>query len=248
MGEKKKMTAAERYDFAAIRSNEEINALIEQGNRVLQVLGYTEHSKRHAMKVSDAAGRLLEELGYDAHQIELARIAGYMHDIGNVVNRHDHAHSGAILAYQILRDLGMPLADILVITTAIGHHDEQTGTAVDPVSAALIIADKTDVRRNRVQNPVIAKFDAHDRVNYAALKVELRLKNEKDKDKAGKSGEKDAPSKTGKIIQMNLTLDGEMSSVMDYFEIFLERMLMCRRAAEVLGCRFKLLANGSKLC
>ena len=266
------------YSFAAIQKNEEINALIEQGNRVLSVLGYTEHSKRHASKVSAQAGMLLESLGYGAHDIELARIAGYMHDIGNAVNRHDHAHSGALLAYQILKGLGMPLADVLIVTTAIGHHDEQTGTAVDPVSAALILADKTDVRRNRVQNPVIANFDAHDRVNYAALKVSLVLKDDK-KEKTGKAekaaksekagnagktadgrcetaGAKDsvlagraasAPLK-GKIIQMNLTLDDEMSSVMDYFEIFLERMIMCRRAAEVLGCRFKLVANGSKLC
>lgn len=277
MSEKKKLNEKQRrseqqvavtlpYCFEGIRKNEEINALIEQGNRVLKVMGYTEHSKRHAMKVSSAAGTLLEELGYSAHEVELARIAGYMHDIGNAVNRHDHAHSGALLAYQILRGLGMPLSDILIITTAIGHHDEQTGTAVDPVSAALILADKTDVRRNRVQNQNIAKFDAHDRVNYAALEVKLHLKDEKDRKKKKRKTEAAAESsaaamersaqetemeqtgKSGKIIQMDLTLDSEMSSVMDYFEIFLERMLMCRRAAEVLGCRFKLVANGSKLC
>ena len=140
-----------------------------------------------------------------------------MHDIGNSINRHDHAHSGAALAYQILKGMRMPLEDILVIVTAIGHHDESTGTAVDVVSAALILADKTDVRRNRVQNPNIASFDAHDRVNYAALSTSLEIKEEK------------------KVIQVELELDDTMCTVMDYFEIFLQRMLMCKRAAEVLG-------------
>ena len=145
--------------YKEIREIEELNLLIEQGNATLKELGYTEHSKKHAAKVSDTAGKILTELGYGKHKIELARIAGYMHDIGNSINRHDHAHSGALLAYQILKDTEMSLKDVLVIMTAIGHHDEATGDAVDPVSAALILADKTDVRRNRVQNPVPATFD-----------------------------------------------------------------------------------------
>ena len=216
--------------YKEIRTNEEINLLIEKGNEVLGALGFTEHSRKHAAKVADTAAYILESLGYEAHQIELSKIAGYMHDIGNSINRNDHAHNGAILAYQILKDLGMPLSDAATVATAIGHHDEATGTAVDVVSAALILADKTDVRRNRVRNQVIASFDAHDRVNYAVLQSVLAVDQEK------------------RIFQMDMEIDDTMSSVLDYFEIFLQRMLMCRRAAEVLGCKFKLVANGSKLC
>ena len=219
-----------RTDFKEIRENSEINLLIEQGNRILNELGYTGHSRMHAAKVADTAGKILKELGYGKHKIELARIAGYMHDIGNSINRSDHAHSGAILAYQILKELDMPMKDILTVTTAIGHHDESTGTAVDSVSAALILADKTDVRRNRVQNRIPANFDIHDRVNYAALSSRLNINKEKG------------------IIHMELELDDSICTVMDYFEIFLKRMLMCRRAAECLECKFKLTANGSKLC
>ncbi len=216
--------------YRQIRKNEEINMLIEKGNDILGVLGYTEHSKKHAAKVADTAAKILMSLGCGAREIELAKIAGYMHDIGNSINRNDHAHSGAILAYQILKDLGMPLTDVLTVSGAIGHHDEATGTAIDVVSAALILADKTDVRRNRVRNRVIASFDAHDRVNYAALCVKVDVNTEK------------------KVIQMDLKLDEAMSTVIDYFEIFLQRMLMCRRAAEVLGLKFKLTVGGSKVC
>ena len=219
-----------KTDYRQIRTNEEINLLIEQGNATLNELGYTEHSRKHAAKVAETAGKILKDLGYGKHKIELAKIAGYMHDIGNAINRHDHAHSGAILAYQILKDTELPLKDILVVSTAIGHHDEATGTAVDPVSAALILADKTDVRRNRVQNRNKATFDIHDRVNYAALTSKLIIEKEK------------------RIIQMELELDDSICTVMDYFEIFLKRMIMCRRAAECLNCKFKLMANGSKLC
>lgn len=215
--------------YKQIKNSEEINILIEKGNQVLGKLGYTEHSQKHAAKVAETAAMILRDLGHDEHQVSLSKIAGYMHDIGNSVNRTDHAHSGAILAYQILKEMGMPLADAAAIAAAIGNHDEKTGTAFDVVSAALILADKTDVRRNRVRNRVIASFDAHDRVNYAVLSAQLSVNTEK------------------KLIQMDMELDDTMCSVMDYFEIFLERMMMCRRAAEVLGCKFKLLANGSKL-
>lgn len=216
--------------YKEIRKNEEINLLIEKGNDVLGVLGYTDHSKKHAAKVAVTAGKILKDLGYDKHQIELAKIAGYMHDIGNSINRTDHAHSGAILAFEILKKLGMPLADAVTIATAIGHHDEDTGAAVDVVSAALILADKTDVRRNRVRNPIISNFDAHDRVNYAVLSAAVKVNKEK------------------KQLQMDLELDDTMCTVMNYFEIFLQRMMMCQRAAEVLGLKFKLMANGSKMC
>ena len=218
------------YSYEAIKEDEEINLLIEKGNQVLGELGFTEHSIKHATKVAQEAARILKELGYSAHEIELSKVAGYMHDIGNSINRNDHAHSGAIMAYQILKERKMPLADAITVATAIGQHDEATGTAVDAVSAALILADKTDVRRNRVRNQVIANFDSHDRVNYAALGSHLQIKKEK------------------KVIQIELEMDDSMCTVMDYFEIFLQRMLMCKRAAEVLGCRFKFLVNGNKLC
>ena len=160
-----------KMTYEEIKKNEEINLLIARGNEVLGALGYTEHSKKHAAKVAATAGKILKELGYKKDQIELAKIAGYMHDIGNSINRHDHAQSGGILAYQILKELKMPLADAMIIASAIGNHDEGTGTAIDIVSAALILADKTDVRRNRVRNQVIATFDAHDRVNYAVISI-----------------------------------------------------------------------------
>lgn len=220
----------EKVNYKVICSNGEINMLIDKGNEVLKTMGYTEHSGKHAAKVAHRAGWILKSLGYGKKDIELGKIAGYMHDIGNSINRNDHAHSGALLAYQILKGLGMPFENVMTVTTAIGHHDENTGTAVDPVSAALILADKTDVRRNRVQSRVKAKFDIHDRVNYAALSSKLEI----DKDK--------------KIIQLNLELDDNICSLMDYFEIFLQRMIMCKRASEVLGYRFRLIANGSKLC
>lgn len=226
MAEKKQ----DMITYKKVKENEEINLLIEKGNDVLDVLGFTEHSRKHAVKVAETAGKILKDLGYGAEEIRLSKIAGYMHDIGNSINRHDHAHTGALLAYGILKEMGMPLRDVMTVTTAIGNHDESTGTAVDIVSAALILADKTDVRRNRVQNPTIANFDIHDRVNYAVLASSLEVKKEK------------------RVIQMNLELDDEMCTVMDYFEIFLERMIMCRRAAEVLGCKFKLVANGNKIC
>mgnify|MGYP005794018679 FL=1 len=216
--------------YKEIRKNEEINLLIKKGNDVLGVLGYTDHSKKHAAKVAVTAGKILKDLGYDKHQIELAKIAGYMHDIGNSINRNDHAHSGAILAFEILKSLGMPLEDAITVATAIGHHDENTGAAVDVVSAALILADKTDVRRNRVRNPIIANFDAHDRVNYAVLSATVKVNTDK------------------KQLQMDLELNDTMCTVMNYFEIFLQRMMMCQRAAEVLGLKFKLIANGSKMC
>lgn len=219
-----------KVTYTDIKNNEEINALIERGNDVLKAMGFTEHSKVHATRVAERASEILTKLNFDSHDAELAKIAGYMHDIGNSINRHDHAQSGAILAYQILKTMEMPMEDILTIMTAIGNHDEKTGTAVDVVSAALILADKTDVRRNRVQNPIIANFDIHDRVNYAALASELEFFEDK------------------KVIQMNLQLDDSMCTVMDYFEIFLQRMIMCKRASEVLGYTFKLVANGSKLC
>ena len=216
--------------YKQIKENEEIRALIAKGDENLAVLGYTDHSVAHATLVAERAGEILEAFGYKKKQVELARIAGYIHDIGNSVNRSRHAEYGAILANEVLKSMDFDLNDRLTIVSAIGHHDESTGGATDIVSAAVIIADKTDVRRNRVRQKPKASFDVHDRVNYAALASHLEIKKEK------------------KVIQMELEMDDSMCTVMDYFEIFLQRMLMCKRAAEVLGCRFKFLVNGNKLC
>ena len=216
--------------YQEILKNEEVNAYIKKGNANLDVLGFTDHSQAHSGLVAERAAEILQKLGYSEHEMELAKIAGYMHDIGNVINRKNHGEYGAILANDILKQTDMPLDDRVIVVSAIGNHDEGTGGAKDPVSAALIIADKTDVRRNRVRNTVIATFDAHDRVNYAVLDSTLTIDVQK------------------KIIQMDMTLDESMCTVLDYFEIFLDRMVMCRRAAEKLGCTFKLRANGSKLC
>ena len=213
-----------------IKKNNDINKMIEKGNSVLNAIGYTEHSHKHASIVAETAARLLSETGRSEKLISLAKIAGYMHDIGNCVNRNDHAHTGAILAFQILKELGMPVEDILTVTSAIGNHDESTGQPVDEVSAALILADKTDVRRSRVQNTNAAAFDSHDRVNYAVLSNKIVVNEDK------------------KVIRLELALDDKICSVMDYFEIFLGRMIMCKRAAELLGYKFKITANGSKLC
>lgn len=213
-----------------VKESKEVNAFLEKGNESLGVLGYTEHSRKHAAKVAETSARILETLGYDPHLVELAKIAGYMHDIGNCVNRHDHPHSGAIMAFTLLNRWNVDPLDTAVIVSAIGQHDERTGTAVDPVSAALILADKTDVRRNRVRNQVKETFDKHDRVNYAALSSKLII---------------NAEDKTAKL---KIVLDENISSIMDYFEIFMQRMLMCKRASELLGLNFKLIANGRKIC
>lgn len=215
--------------YKELKKTEEINTYIKQGNLVLGAMGFTEHSGVHASKVAVTAGKILQELGYDDHQIELARMAGYLHDIGNSINREDHAHTGALMAFQLLREMNMSPADIAIIITAIGNHDEKSGAAVDPVSAAIILADKTDVRRNRVRNKIKATFDKHDRVNYAAAASSLEINIEK------------------KQITLNIELDEQICSIMDYFEIFLQRMLMCRRAAEILGLKFKVMANGHKV-
>lgn len=220
----------EQVTFKDIKKSKEVNAYIYKGNSTLGVLGYTDHSAEHAVKVSSMAGKILECLGYGGHTVELAKIAGYMHDIGNCVNRLDHPHSGALIAHQILRDMKMDYEDIAVIINAIGMHDEKSGGAVDTVSAALILADKTDVRRDRVRNQNKAAFDKHDRVNYAVVSSSLDIQKEK------------------KVIKLDLQLDENICSMMDYFEIFLQRMLMCRRAASVLGTTFKLNANGNKIC
>ena len=191
--------------------------------------GYTEHSYRHICIVSNRAGDILEKLGYDKHVVELTRIAGYLHDIGNCVNRVDHAHSGAIIAYNILKDMGMPVEDRIQIMMAIGNHDEATGTAVNAISAALILADKSDVHRQRVSKTNMSVFDIHDRVNYAVTNANLDLDVENRK------------------IILNLTIDTKICPVLDYFEIFMDRTMMSKYAAKYLKIWFELIINGTKL-
>lgn len=191
--------------------------------------GYTEHSHRHISIVSKRAGDILEKLGYPDRTVELARIAGYLHDIGNCVNRVDHAHSGAILSFEILKQMGMPVEERTQIMMAIGNHDENTGTAVSEISAALILADKSDVHRDRVVNKNISTFDIHDRVNYAVTNAELKLDVAKRK------------------ILLDLTIDNNICPVLDYFEIFMARTMMSKYAAKYLKVWFELVINGTKL-
>ena len=218
-----------KLTYENITHAKELSIYLEQGNKVLDALGYSDHSQKHTAKVAVTAGRILKKLGYDEHTVELARIAGYMHDIGNSINRVDHAHTGALMAFQFLRDWGAPPEDIAAIISAIGQHDERSGVAFDPISAAVILADKSDVRRNRVRNKVPETFDKHDRVNYAALSSKLHIDRHKH------------------VISLEIELEESICSLMDYFEIFMQRMLMCKRAAEVLGLQFKMVANGNKI-
>lgn len=215
--------------FLDIKNSEEINHLIENSQKQLDALGYTEHANRHINIVSARAAKLLEDLGYDEHRIELARIAGYMHDIGNVVNRTDHAHSGAILSYEILKEMGMDIDDRTEIMMAIGNHDEATGTAVSDISAALILADKSDVHRDRVRNQNMSNFDKHDKVNYAVTNANFTL------------------NKLERKVTLDLTIDTKICPVLDYFEIFMERTMMSKYAAKFLNLWFELIINGTKL-
>ena len=215
--------------FEDVKNNEDIKALISSSQRQLNELGYTEHSVRHATIVSNRAAEVLAALKYPEERIELAKIAGYMHDIGNCVNRVDHAHTGAILAYQILKDMGMEADKRTEIMMAIGNHDENTGTAVSDISAALILADKSDVHRDRVVNKNLSTFDIHDRVNYAVTNADL-IMNEKERK-----------------VTLNLTIDTKISPVLDYFEIFMQRTMMCKYAAKYLKIWFELIINDTKL-
>lgn len=215
--------------YLEIKKNEEINTYIEKGNELLGIMGFTDHSGIHAAKVSETAAKILLELGYSEREAELAKIAGHIHDIGNAINRVDHAQTGAVMAFQILSKLGMEPEEIATIVSAIGNHDESTGTAVNPVSAALILGDKTDVRRSRVRNKEFVSFDIHDRVNYAVEQSKVII---------------DGKNRT---ILLDLIIDMKISSLVEYFEIFLARMIMCRRAANFLEAKFELIANGNKM-
>lgn len=212
-----------------IKRNDEVQQLIKSSQDELNALGYTEHSFRHISIVSKRAGDVLEILGYDPRRVELARIAGFLHDIGNCVNRTDHAHSGAILAYQILKEMGMDTKEKTEIMMAIGNHDEKTGTAVSDISAALILADKSDVHRERVVNTNIATFDKHDKVNYAVTNSDFII------------------SKEDRKVILDLTIDTNISPVLDYFEIFMDRTMMSKHAAKYLNIWFELIINDTKL-
>ena len=215
--------------YEAVKNNPAIRTYIEKADESLISLGFTEHSFAHVTRVAETAGYILETLGYPAREVEMVKIAGWLHDIGNLVNRVDHSQSGAVMAFRILDNLNCDPADIATIVTAIGNHDEGTGVPVNAVAAALILADKSDVRRSRVRNEDTLNFDIHDRVNYSVTKSVLKINEEHS------------------IIKLKLSVDTKYGSVMDYFEIFMERMILCRKAAEKLGLQFKLIINEQQL-
>lgn len=212
-----------------ILADDELMAYIDSANSQLKALGYTEHGRRHAGLVSTVASDILEQLDYPAGQIELARIAGFLHDVGNLIHRESHALSGALIAQQGLRRLGMPPADVALVMAAIGNHEEERGIPVSPVAAAVVLADKADVHRSRVQSPTMEDFDIHDRVNYAVTHSSVLVRQD------------------AAVIELRLTIDTAFASVMNYFEIFLSRMVMMRTAAQILGCDYHLVINDVRL-
>lgn len=216
-----------KITYEDVLQNEDIKTYIRKADESLVALGYTEHSFPHVMKVADLASKILLTLGYSEREAELARIAGYLHDIGNVVNRVEHAQSGAVMAFRILDKMGADPEDIATIITAIGNHDESTAYPVNAVAAALILADKTDVRYTRVRNQAFSNFDIHDRVNYSVKESDVEVVKDSH-------------------ILLKLRIETEMCTVMDYFEIFLGRMILCRKAAEKLGLQFWLEINGQR--
>lgn len=217
-----------KITYHDIRNNEAVKTYIQKADESLTALGYTEHSFAHVTKVAELASHILLTLGYSEREAELAKISGYLHDIGNVINRIDHAQSGAVMAFRILDNMGADPEDIATIVTAIGNHDESTAFPVNAVAAALILADKTDVRYTRVRNQDYSQFDIHDRVNFSVKESEVEVIKDSH-------------------IKLELTIETKMCTVMDYFEIFLNRMMLCRKAAEKLGVPFQLVINGQRL-
>ena len=218
---------ASNVTYEYIRRNPAVLEYVRRADKVMESIGYTEHSFAHEEKDSYVSSMILEELGYPERTVELAKIAGFLHDIGNVINRNDHAQSGAVMAFVLLDKLHMPADEVCSIISAIGNHDESTAQPVDPISAALILADKTDVRRSRVRNTTFTSFDIHDRVNYAVTNSKLTVSDDK----------------TSFTLELNI--DTEISSVLEYFEIFMDRMLLCKRAAQYFGMSFKIYMNGT---
>lgn len=215
--------------YEQLRQDEAVKVYIAQADAALAALGFTEHSFAHVTQVAERAGYILETMGYPERMVELAKIAGYLHDIGNVINRIDHSQSGAVMAFRILDRMEFPPEEIALIISAIGNHDEGNGVPVNPLAAALIIADKSDVRRSRVRNKESVGTDIHDRVNFSATHSEVKI------------------NKDHTILKLKLTVDTHVSSVMEYFEIFMNRMLLCRKAAQTLGLSFKLIINEQQL-
>lgn len=215
--------------YEMLKENADIRTYIRKADESLASLGFTEHSFAHVTKVAETAGYLLTELGYDNHEVELVKIAGFLHDIGNLVNRIDHSQSGAVMAFRLLDHMDMTPEDIATVVSAIGNHDEGTGVPVHAVAAALILADKSDVRRSRVRNTDIASFDIHDRVNYSVQSSLLKINTDHTK------------------VKLKLDIDTHYSPVMEYFEIFMDRMILCRKAAARLGLEFKLIINEQPL-
>ena len=206
--------------YEQVINNESIKTYIIRADESLAALGFTEHSFAHVLHVAKMAGYILTTMGYDSRTVELSKIAGYLHDIGNLVNRKDHSQSGAVMAWSILHDMGCEAGELATIVTAIGNHDEGTGVPVNAVSAALILADKADVRRSRVRNGDISTFDIHDRVNYSVKHSALKINEDKT------------------VIRLDLVVDTQFGSVMDYFEIFMGRMILCRKAGTNLFREF----------
>ena len=215
--------------YKELKQNEEIKTYIVRADESLEALGYTEHSFAHVCRVADTVRYLLATMGYSEHEVELGQIAAYLHDIGNLVNRIDHSQSGAMMAFRLLEKLGFAPADIATVITAIGNHDEGTGVPVSALAAALILGDKSDVRRSRVRNHDVSTFDIHDRVNFSVTRSTLEIN----------------PDRTELLL--SLTIDTQYGTVMDYFEIFLDRMILCRKAAERLSLQFKLQINGQPI-
>ena len=215
--------------YEDVKNNEAIRVYIQRADESLSALGFTEHSFAHVTRVAETAGYILSTLGYPERDVELVKIAGWLHDIGNLVNRIDHSQSGAVMAFRILDNLNCDPADVATIVTAIGNHDEGTGVPVNAVAAALILADKSDVRRSRVRSKDTLHFDIHDRVNYSVTKSVLKINEEHS------------------LIKLKLSVDTRYGSVMDYFEIFMDRMVLCRKAAEKLGLQFRLMINEQQL-
>ena len=215
--------------YKEIKENEAIKTYIRKADQSLLALGFTDHSFGHVGLVAERAGYILSTLGFGEKDVELAKIASHLHDIGNIVNRREHSQSGAVMAFRILDNLNMDPEDIATVVTAIGNHDEGEGEAVNPIAAALIIADKSDVRRTRVRNTDMINFDIHDRVNYAAYESNIEINEEKTK------------------VCLRLKIDTSISPVMEYFEIFLGRMKMCMKAAKTLGLEFKLIINEQEI-
>lgn len=215
--------------YKELKKNEDVRTYIAAADATLGALGFTEHGLGHVTKVAECVKYILETLGHTPHEVELGQIAALLHDIGNLVNRRDHAYTGAVMAFRLLDKLGFSAADTSLVVSAIGNHDETGGLPVNAVAAALILADKSDVRRSRVRHIEDVKIDIHDRVNYAVTSSSLTID--------------DLHSQ----ITLELEIDTKISSVMEYFEIFLERMLLCKKAASALGLEFNLVMNRQEI-